>query len=489
MEKTQTTSTIYNRAKAWQLILFTMNDVAFNVYFFAIGFMSYFSTGIVGLTVVVTSYMLTAMRIFDGITDPIIGVILDKTDTKFGKFRPFMVIGNAVLAISLIIMYYVTPAIENFVLRVIFFIVLYMIFLIGYTLQGAATRAGQSTLTSDPKQRPMVSIVSGTGCTLVFVVLQIIASSILVPKHGGFNDAFFKELLIYIVVMSGVLTALAVVGIWGKDKPEFYSTFAKKSDASTKVRLREYWAIIKGNKALQMLVLAASTDKLASTISGNSIVGVMVFGIICGNYALSGEIGAYTMIPTLILLFFGAIYAGRMGQRKAVILFSSLAILFQTLIFALFVFTDPTQLGVNAVTTTAFIVIYVLMRGSMGIPGSLVIPMIADCSDYETYRSGKFVPGLMGTLFSFIDKTISAFGNTIVGLLIASIGYTAAQPTVDDVLTTPIFAMAMFMWCGLPIIGWICSLIAMRLSPLTKEKMLEIQEHITKLKAENIANK
>ncbi len=486
MENTKTTGIQYNRAKAWQLILFTMNDVAFNVYFFAIGFMSYFSNGIVGLGVVVTSYLLTAMRIFDGITDPIIGVVLDKTDTKFGKFRPFMFVGNAILAISLIMMYHIIPTIDNYTLRVVLFIVLYMIFLIGYTLQGAATRAGQSTLTNDPKQRPMVSIVSGTGCTLVFVILQIVASSVLIPKHGGFNDAFFKELLIYIVSLSGFLTALAIIGIWEKDKPEFYATFSNKNEGSTKVRLGEYWEIIKGNKALQMLVLAASTDKLANTISGNSIVGVMVFGIICSNYSLSGEIGAYTMVPTLVLLFFGAIYAGRMGQRKAVILFSALGILFQSLILLLFLFTDPTQLGINATTTTIFIVLYVLLRGSMGIPASLVIPMIADCSDYETYRSGKFVPGLMGTLFSFIDKTISAFGSTIVGLLIASIGYVTTQPTIDDPLTTPIFVLTMFMWCGLPIIALICSLIAMKLSPLTKEKMIEVQEYMAKTK---IANK
>ena len=44
----------------------------------------------------------------------------------------------------------------------------------------------------------------------------------------------------------------------------------------------------------------------------------------------------------------------------------------------------------------------------MSIASSIVIPMTADCADYEVYRSGRYVPGLMGTLFSFVDKIISS---------------------------------------------------------------------------------
>ena len=53
-----------------------------------------------------------------------------------------------------------------------------------------------------------------------------------------------------------------------------------------------------------------------------------------------------------------------------------------------------------------------------------IIPMIADCTDYEMYRSGRFVPGMMGTMFSFIDKIISSFSAMIQGfaLTLAGVG-------------------------------------------------------------------
>ena len=106
----------------------------------------------------------------------------------------------------------------------------------------------------------------------------------------------------------------------------------------------------------------------------------------------------------------------------------------------------------------------------------------ADCADYEVYRSGKYVPGLMGTLFSFVDKLISSLSTTIVGLCCAAIGFKDALPTVDTPMSPAIKAVAMFCMYGLLIIGLVCNLIAMKFYPLTKEKMESIQAEIAEIK-------
>lgn len=483
MEKQKTG--LYNRAKTWQLVLFTCNDISFNVYFMIMNFVSYYATGVVGMGVVMVSYLLTAMRVFDGITDPLIGRLMDRTNTRFGKFRPFMVGGNLIMAVSVLIMFFTTHRFQGG-FKVVWFILIYAVYIIGYTCQGAATRAGQSCLTTDPKQRPVVSIISGTGCSLLGAGIQMLVSGYLIVKYGSMNESFFQEMIIVGILLSAVLTVLAVIGIWDKDRPEFYGTGNEK-EAAKKVPLKDYLDVIKHNRGLQMLILAASTDKLANTVSGNAIVSVMVFGIICRNYAVSGQMAMYTLLPTLIVLFLGVRVAQKMGQRQAVVVFSALSILFQSIVLFMFVFGDPTTINMVQmnVFTIVFLISYVLVRGCMGVPASLVIPMIADCSDYEIYRSGRYVPGLMATLFSFVDKTISAFGNTIVGLLIAMIGYTAVQPSPEDGLTPAIFTMSMVLWCGLPIAAWICSIIAMKFSPLSAQKMEEVQKHIAAQRAKN----
>ena len=102
-----------NRAKFYQLALFPMNNGATNVYFVLIlSYVATFGENILGL-VGFASIMVTMMRLFDAITDPIIGALMDKTNTKFGKFRPFMVIGNAIMAVSVIALYVFTPMIPT----------------------------------------------------------------------------------------------------------------------------------------------------------------------------------------------------------------------------------------------------------------------------------------------------------------------------------------------------------------------------------------
>ena len=103
-----------NRAKIYQLVLFPMNNGATNVYYIlTMNFIAYYANGVLGLLLAFATTMVTIMRVFDAITDPIIGAIMDRTSTKWGKFRPFMVIGNVIMIISSILMYFGTRVISE----------------------------------------------------------------------------------------------------------------------------------------------------------------------------------------------------------------------------------------------------------------------------------------------------------------------------------------------------------------------------------------
>ena len=122
-----------NRAKLYQLALFPMNNGATNVYFVLIlSYVATFGENILGL-IGFASIMVALMRVFDAVTDPIFGSLMDKLNTKFGKFRPFMVVGNLVMAVSVTLLYIVTPAIPQDLmwLRYVAFTLLYAIWVIG----------------------------------------------------------------------------------------------------------------------------------------------------------------------------------------------------------------------------------------------------------------------------------------------------------------------------------------------------------------------
>ena len=98
-----------NRAKPYQLVLFPMNNGATNVYYIlTLNFIAYYANGVLGLALIFATTMVTVMRLFDAITDPIIGALMDRTVTRFGKFRPFMIIGNAIMIVSSLLMYFGT---------------------------------------------------------------------------------------------------------------------------------------------------------------------------------------------------------------------------------------------------------------------------------------------------------------------------------------------------------------------------------------------
>ncbi|MBR2385298.1 MAG: MFS transporter, partial [Clostridia bacterium] len=190
----------------------------------------------------------------------------------------------------------------------------------------------------------------------------------------------------------------------------------------------------------------------------------------------------------LMMLGIGGL-ATRLGQRKAMLIGSWGGIVTLVLLIALWLFGDATTMvsaeGTLAWSffTIAYLVLNIVLGGFSGISGNIVIPMTADCADYEVYRSGKYVPGLMGTLFSFVDKLVSSFAPMILSMCYAAIGFTEALPDVGVAYSDQLFYVTLFLAYGIVILGLVCNVVALKFYPLTKEKMEEIQDEIASIKA------
>ena len=288
-------------------------------------------------------------------------------------------------------------------------------------------------------------------------------------------------------ILSAIFTCIAVISIWPKDQTKYYGTGKPQM-----VTFKDYFEVIKNNKAIQMLVVSASTDKLGSAAK-TSVVTVIMYGIVVGNYALSGGFQIYTTIGNVIFIILGiGVIATKFGQRRAMILSSWIALAGNVLMILLWMFGDPTSLnlpgyeGFHGFTffTIALFVLTVVTGGFQQVASNIVIPMTADCADYETYRSGRYVPGLMGTLFSFIDKMVSSLAPLIASLLLAAIGFKEVMPDVDTPFSPQLKAVGIFLMYGLVTIGLIFNVVAMKFYPLTAEKREEVREKIAAIKEE-----
>ena len=93
----------------------------------------------------------------------------------------------------------------------------------------------------------------------------------------------------------------------------------------------------------------------------------------------------------------------------------------------------------------------------------------------------------MGTLFSFVDKLVSSLAATVVALFYSMVGFKDALPDTLTPYSDGIFWATIGCFVLLPIVGWLCNVVAMHFYPLTKEKMEEIQAEIGRIKAEAAA--
>jgi len=477
-----------NRANMYQLALFPLNNGATNVYFVLIlSYVAMFGSNVLGIVAIFASLMVTGMRVFDAITDPIIGALMDRTNTKFGKFRPFMVIGNAIMAVSVILLYCVTPLIPETMMwaRYTAFVVLYAVWVIGYTFQTSVTRAAQPVLTNDPKQRPLFTIFNTIGSLAGMGVMQAIGPILAGDGiFGDYNATWFAVMTPIGIVVSVALTILAIIGIWEKDNEKYFGIGGGKAEP---VKVREYIDIVKSNKPLQRLMVAGGGCKLAMSIGTNATVLIMLYQLMMGNYD-----GLY--LPMMILGYVFAVpffvltvqTSQKKGQKASLMTYVGVALACYTVVLALLLLWNPNDpafmlsiLGENGLSLNLYTILFILFfgvgYGAYYATADMPIPMVADCADYETYRSGKFIPGIMGTLFSLVDKLVSSLSATVVSIILLIMCGIDYLPTKKDMFVPGMNWAVIILFCIIPMVAWALTLWSMKGYELDGKKVKVIQ--------------
>ena len=475
-----------NRAKMYQLALFPMNNGATNVYYILIlSYIATFGSTVLAIGTVFASFMVTGMRVFDAITDPIIGAVMDRTDGKFGKFRPFMVIGNIIMAFATFMLYCISPMIDPSQqwLRYAAFIGLYAIWVIGYTFQTSVTRSAQSVLTNDPNQRPMFTIFNTIGSMAGMGLMQALAALIQATVADYNSPDFYSFIAPIGIVVSIILTVLAVIGIWEKDNTKY---FGLGGGTKEKTKFSEYIQIVKANKPLQRLMVAGGGCKLALSIATNTNVLCMLYGCMMGNYS-----GLY--FPMMIVGYVFSVpfflltvrVSQKEGQKASLVKFVSLALACYVGVFVLLFLWQQgnpsfnlSLFGESGLTINLYTILFILFfgvgYGAYYSTADMPIPMVADCADYETYRSGKFIPGIMGTLFSLVDKLVSSLSATVVGISVSIIGL-ESLPTATTPYADGMNWLVILLFVIVPMVAWIATLWAMKGYELSGPRMKEIQ--------------
>ena len=478
----------YRRAKLWQIILYATNALCgMTVYSLMNSYANYIAGLGFAIAAVTAGAIITGSRVLDAITDPLLALVYDKVETKWGKLRILLIGGFLLEAVALLLMYDgAAKANLSGAAGLIVFCLLYVVYILGYTAQNMTAQTLPAIMSNDPKQRPTIGVWVTAFNYLVPVVLSIVTNSVMLPRFGGQINLEFMSAVARLFMLLGFIGAILVsVGISEYDKPEYYKGAVKHEP----LKIKDMLEVLVHNKPLQSYIAAQSSDKIAQITASQGVITTMLSGILIGNMGMATILSVVSMLPSIVFAVFGARYAGKHGSKKAIVTWTKVCSYISLIALVFFVVINYSGIGTKSIasfgpTMILYVLITLALNGAKMCVTTASTSFMADVIDYELDRSDRYVPAVMTGTYSLIDKLISSVGALIAGLAIVIAGYHGtARPQPGDPATAAVFWVTMVVMYIVPIIGWLVTLIAMKGCTLDKEAMVEVQKRIADKKA------
>jgi GPH family glycoside/pentoside/hexuronide:cation symporter len=415
-------------------------------------------------------------RIFDSITDPIMGFISDNTRSVWGRRRHYVFIGAIVMGIAFITMWqlYREDGVDyNFA----YFMIWSFIFYLGLTIFSVPYVAMGYEMSDDFHERTNIMAVAQWIGQWAWVIAPWFWVVMYDPDWFPNADTATRTLAIWVGVPCALLAMVPAIFIKSKS--------TKNDQTLTPLTLKTIGSslteIFKGFKeAFQsepFRKLCISTFLIFNafnTVAAFSFF-IVVYHLFAGDTAASGiwptlfgSLGA--IITTFIVIPIVARMSKIMGKKRAFIWSQSISVLGYILLYFLFIPGKP------------YMFIFALPFFSFGIGSlfTLMMSMTADVCDLDELNTGKRREGLFGAIYWWMVKFGFAIAGGLSGLIISFVGLNpdlAVQP--EGAVT----GLRIF-FSGVPILGTLIAIWIMRNYDLTEERTNEIQAELARRKAE-----
>ena len=439
--------------KWYNKIGYGSGDIAGNVvYAFLTFFVMIYLTDTVGLNAGIVGTLMAVAKIFDGISDVIFGSLIDKTHTKMGKARPWMLwpylgCGACLFAIFAIPTSWGKPA------QYAFFFIFYVMLNAGfYTANNIAYSALTALVTKNENERVQLGSLRFVFAFTTSTIIQAVTFGLV--EHFGNDAAAWRIVALIYVILGIVSNTISVLSLKELPPEELDETENKNIQAATeKYTLREAVSLLAKNKFYLLILGVYLLTQLYSAFTG---VGTYYMTYVLGDKNLMGNFATALNIPMIIgLLLVPTIVAKLGGMYKINYSGYALATVARILVIvAAYMGSVPMMLVFTAVASL----------GMCPLQGDLNA-VIASASDYTYLTTGKRIDGTMYSCTSLGVKIGGGLGTAISGWLLAAAGFieggAAVQP--DSVIS---MLNVMYLW--LPAI--FCALVTFLLTKLNVEK-------------------
>ena len=303
--------------------LYSTGNFANNIIFMMVGtYISYFYTNILGISPFMAGVVFMVARLVDAFTDPLMGIIVDKTNTKIGKYRPWIIAGAPFLGIMFVLLF----TAPNFSMtgKVVYAFVTYIIYSLAWTIVQIPQLALPAILTNDIAKRTRIQAIFQAFGSIAALVVSAWALPILDKLGGQDNaEAWFK----FTVIFGAISTVIFILSAMSVKDVDVYDSEAKqKQTANKEISLKETFSVITKNKALLCVLIAYGTDMFAYQISNSLRMYFFKYNM-SGRTDLITYIGYASTFVGFALVIFIQPFVKKTGKRAGIIGIEALAIL------------------------------------------------------------------------------------------------------------------------------------------------------------------
>ncbi len=446
--------------------LYSTGNFANNIIFMMVAmYVMYYYTNILGVSAAVAGTIFMVARLVDAVTDPLMGAIVDRTNTKkMGKYRPYIIFGAPFLGIAFV-MLFTTP---NFspAGKIAYAYISYIFYSLTWTCVQIPQLALPIMLSNSVARRTRIQAIFQAIGAIAAMVVQSWALPMLDYFGGQDNAHAWTKLIILYSVISTVIFILSALSVRNLDVYSPDSSAENKTKEKTSFK-GSFNAIVK-NRALLCVILAYGTDMFATQITNSLRIYFFKYNL-SGRTDLIVYLGYVGIVAAFVMLFGISPYVKKMGKRLGISVIETLCMFFSFLLL----FAAPKQ-NITLVMISMLVNTFLFQ-----ITNTLSRSAILDAANYSEVTTGISCNGLISSTFTFINKCCQAFSAFFAGAILSATGY---NPELAEQAPGTLKAI-LYLMTLVPIVAYIFSLIGMYYYPLTRKGEMELEEKIAVIRA------
>jgi GPH family glycoside/pentoside/hexuronide:cation symporter len=455
------------KLKIGEKIGYSLGDAASNLYFqMYMVFITYYYTNVFGITARATAIMFLIGRIWDAFNDPIMGYLADRTKTRWGKFRPYLIWFAIPLGV-LGVLTFTTPDLSKDILKLVYAYITYILMTMAYTAVNVPYSALMAVITPSPKERTVVSSYRFVAAFTMQFIVQWFFLKFVDVIGGEDKQLGWQWSMIILASFSIVLYMITFATTKERVQPIKKEKTPFLEDLKNLFTVNKPWVLIGIATVFQLIFIVVRTSNIMYYfqyfVQGHEMT---LFG---NNYSFSFNLLARTfMVTGTVMTITGAVltmkFSNYFDKAKTYAGFLGLAGISAGLTYLL----SPDNI----------VLIYVLnliFSFSVGPVSVLQWAIYTDTDDYSEWKTGKRATGILMAASLFALKLGLAVGGALLAGLLAIVGFDADLPKqTDEAVNGIVLSMSI-----LPAIFAIIGVVIMWFYPLTNKMMVKIEQELT----------